>query len=226
MAGIGFDEPTAQFLSDIVWKQLGDLAVTVKVRNEVVHRNGKIDYLPLKVGDEVYHNGIKAVVINVYHRGHYHRDHPKEYDIEYISEPNSFDIPVIDLRPPKIQKNIKRKDLLISEIGIKLFKFTNAGVIPVTDEMIVCQYLRYQQYFQLHLEENEVKAKAKVLYRAVGRIMLHCISHSKIPIPVTALPSFFRNSEFVFYVPLSLSLIIWSMSISMPSCDSIFSFFV
>jgi len=174
--------PTREFFSQ-VFRQMGDLTVMVGVTDKYREKYG------LSVGDSVrfrseVENKLGLIVKKIVNGND--GGPPETYqilcrdgeDVMYATQEN------IELR----QK------------PIKLFESTDEGFIPVKNEMIIDNIDRFQQ-FDNSSEKKKKKRKediierVQVYYRAIGRIMLHCLATNH-PISSAAMPRFFQNVLF------------------------------
>jgi hypothetical protein len=78
--------------------------------------------------------------------------------------------------------------------NVKLFESTPGGLLPLTDDMIKSKTAMAGE------EQEAVVDQIKCYYRAVGRLMAHCIfqidnAHGQLPILQHALPSFYKQGE-------------------------------
>jgi len=161
--------PTSQFLSEF-WNQMGDLGVKFNVKNTYE--------ITLVVGDIVKYKKDFVSVTRIWKHG----------------EEDRFRIRSVGGDEEQID-DVTREELVLEFGRIKLFEREDECFIPVTDEKLENDYDKFSKY-RPTMTFEQIKAKAKVFYRAIGRVMFHCVSDGKNSIAGNALPSLYKNYLF------------------------------
>ena len=82
----------------------------------------------------------------------------------------------------------------MTHIPVELFESKSDGFIPVRDDYFENSLLKFNKWTP-DMTQEDLEARAKLYYRAVGRFLLHVMADGRNPIPTTVLPEFFRNGK-------------------------------
>ena len=185
--------PTAHFLSE-TWKQMGDLKVTFPVSQKNRVAWSEVSHLSKDHILKVMHGEKRATPFEKSKKGNdFYRI---QYDIEKGKEFEGTKATIVS-----------KKELIIVEVGIRLFEIENISFIPITDERLSDCFGILSKHFPITTLEK-VKEKARLIYRALGRIMLFCIINNQHVIASHVLPRLFRNSKCSICLPINEEVII------------------
>ncbi len=157
--------PTAQFISDFCL-QLSSLAVMLELGNDTS--------LQPFIGCEVEYKGrCKATII--------------QYDVQKgtatILTDNREEV-----------ENVERHEFIVKKVPIKLFDVYPSGIFPERDDFFHNSFERYKKY-EPRMDTQQIEAKARLYFEAVGRFFLHIMADGRNPIPASAFPEMLRNGE-------------------------------
>lgn len=192
---VGKDEggPTSQFISDFCM-QLGDLCIMMKIRSDVnSSAQGKKrdclcigDFLTPEKGWLVSYLTHDATII------------------KYNPENNTADMVTHD---GVLLPDIDRRDFVIKAIPVNLFEEHPTGlVVPHDDHFENYYYMISHRGYKPKDNLEQIEAKARKYYRAVGRFIIHVIVDGRNPLPSTVMPAFFQNGKItVFHLNLQIT---------------------
>ena len=189
--------PTREFISQVC-KQMGSLCISVPCKKYMKVPKS----LPIGTKVRVYRGGTKIDIGSGY-EGIISKREQKHGVYTYEVTGDTF-----------VENSVRGEDLDVLVFNIALFETHSAGVVPVTDEKLQNEVeILFQSNTDFDIEARNAKEDildiAKKYYRAIGRIMCHCMvswSDDKdlsfeekkmfhFKIASEALPSFFRNGE-------------------------------
>ena len=189
--------PTREFISQVC-KQIGSLCISIPCKKYMKAPK------PLPIGTKVMvYRGATELDIGSGYEGIISKRVQEHGVYTYEVTGDTF-----------VEKSVRRGDLDVLLFNIELFETHSAGVVPVTDEKLQNEVeMLFQSSKDDNIEAENAKEDiidiAKKYYRAIGRIMCHCMvswSNDKtlsfdekkmfnFKIASEALPSFFRNGE-------------------------------
>ena len=185
--------PTAHFLSE-TWKQMGDLKVTFPVSQKNRVAWSEVSDLSKDYILKVMHGEKRATIFEKSKKGNdFYRI---QYDIEKGKEFEGTKATIVS-----------KKELIIVEVGIRLFEIEDISFIPITNDSLSISFDKLSKSFPITTLEK-VKEKARLIYRALGRIMLFCIINNQNVIASHVLPRLFRNSKCSICLPINEEVII------------------
>jgi len=91
------------------------------------------------------------------------------------------------------KKIVRRDNFEVKKVPILLFECRVGGYEPQVDEKFENVIFKLRKYSPT-LTIEQVKQRAKVMYRAIGRIFLHCMVDGKNVFPSTVLPRVYMNA--------------------------------